>query len=176
MFKEINIQSCDPQHLDSLWIKNRAGMHPLYLTIGADLQKYYPIRRIVDAIEESLLRTHIHPYFPYPIYLIHQDLPESNYLEVFDSLNSLPKHHQFKSKIPSGREKYFFKKISILRPLLLSISYETLFEKIYELKSLQRKYLRLLREVDYLEGVNEQIKMANRPLKGIHSRGKVSSE
>ncbi|MBF0205675.1 MAG: hypothetical protein HQK53_02175 [Oligoflexia bacterium] len=163
MFREIEIHQNDQNYFDELWIKNKIGESPHYITISSILLKKYPIEDIITEIENSLHRCKINPNFPYPLYLLHPQAGctrnhaghplQMRTLPIIYSIENLPKHYIFKNRIPTNREKAILQKVSMLRQMLRSFSYDEIFDQIIKIKKMQRDYSQVLREIDYYQQI-----------------------
>ncbi len=168
IFEEFIIEDFNPVELRDIIIDSRVGKVPMYLNLAN--KSIHDIESIVLTLKEIFLEQNIHPYFPYPFYLITSEQTPPFFLKV-DTVKDLPEHFFKKVKRPSNKELQLLNKIELKVEKLCNLNIFEKLEQITHVKNTQKKLYLETKELFFLELVLHNLQKQNAPKPGKSRHG-----
>jgi hypothetical protein len=110
IFEEIPIEEINAEQLKIMVSSSKIGRVPCYINLSQ--QKKEKIAEVIITLEQLLLENNLHPAFPYPLYLIVTNDPNS-FIPWVHSVKELPEYFFKKVKRPTNKEISLLNKLSI---------------------------------------------------------------
>ena len=129
-YAEIKVDNYSIFELTEKFKEEGIGEIPLYidLSILSDEQTLEAIQNI----SQSLILLNLHPYFPYPLYVITDKVNDHEIIPIIASPAELPSHFDNKIKRLKQKEQLLLNKVKLKSNRLANIA---LYDKVAEIKN-----------------------------------------
>ncbi len=153
IYEEIILQGNGKQYLSEFVPLSRIGRVPSFI----NCQKLNRIELInfLDDLEETLKTNKLNPYFPYPLYIITEEIGQYNSIPILKSVKDLPEHFYKKIKRPNNKEVQLLNKLYLRVEKVGNLELAKLFDQLKSISDEQKKMYQLTRELYFLEQLND---------------------
>lgn len=158
-YAEINVESYDVFELTEKFKEEGIGEVPLYINLSM-LNPDLTLKAIKN-IAQSLILLNLHPYFPYPLYVVTDKISEHEVMPIIPSVEDLPAHFDNKIKRLKQKEQLLLNKVKLKSNRLANVA---LYDKVAEIKNQfknQRKILRACQENEFYQHLIDKLNIPN---------------
>ena len=158
-YAEITVESYEVFELTEKLKEQGIGEVPLYINVSALNEEL--TKKALQNIAQSLILLNLHPFFPYPLYVITDKIGQHDVLPIIPSIDELPAHFNNKIKRLKQKEQLLLNKVRLKSNRLSNVA---LYDKIAEIKNQfknQRKILRACQENEFYEHLIDKLNIPN---------------
>lgn len=160
IFEEFIIDDFDLNEIKDIFVDSRVGKVPMYVNLVN--RNAEEITEILRFFKEIFIEKNIHPFFPYPFYLITSDKNDRFFLKV-DSVKELPEYFFKKVKRPNNKELQLLNKIELKVEKICNLNIYEKVEQITHVRNTQKKLYQETKELFFLELVYSNLIKINSP-------------
>ncbi len=153
IYEEIILQGNGKQYLSEFVPLSRIGRVPSFI----NCQKLNRVELInfLDDLEEALKKNKLNPYFPYPLYIISEEISQYNSIPILKSVKDLPEHFYKKIKRPNNKEMQLLNKLYLRVEKVGNLELAKLFDQLKSISDEQKKMYQSSKELYFLEQLND---------------------
>jgi hypothetical protein len=151
IFEEIPLEELNAEQLKIVASASKIGRVPCYINLS--LFKKEKVSEIVINLEQLLLENNLHPSFPYPLYLITTQDPES-FIPWVHSVKDLPEYFFKKVKRPTNKEISLLNKLTIRCDKIRNLGTYKILNELKQSSVAQKKLYRETKQLYFLEKLN----------------------
>ncbi|MBL6991049.1 MAG: hypothetical protein ISR65_14785 [Bacteriovoracaceae bacterium] len=155
IFEEVLLEKNDFISIMEVLMETDIGHAPVYIDLDNYDESEYD--ELLTNLLLALRSMQINPFFPYPVYIVTNKLPQHNSLPIIDSYDNFPLHFITKRKRLNNREVALLKKISILVEKTKNLAIKEKMASIQRPLSLQRNFLQTCKEVSFYTKVLNKV-------------------
>lgn len=154
-YSEVKLESFQVFDMTEKLKELGVGEVPLYVDLSAlGLEQ---TQEAIQNLAQALILLNLHPYFPYPLYVISSKVNDHDVLPIIPSVEDLPEHFNNKIKRLKQKEQLLLNKVRLKSGRLSNVA---LYDKVAELKNqfmAQKNILRACQENDFYEYLMEKL-------------------
>lgn len=151
IFEEIILKGTKVQDIQLIIEDSRIGKVPCYMNLtnfkNSDLKDF------VMNLEQIILENSLHPFFPYPLYLITPDSLKTIF-PLVKSVKELPEHFFKKIKRPNNKELQLLNKLSLKVDKIKNLEIYKIIQELKDSGNSQKKLYLETKELHFLEKLN----------------------
>jgi hypothetical protein len=151
IFEEIPIEEINAEQLKIMVSSSKIGRVPCYINLSQ--QKKEKIAEVIITLEQLLLENNLHPAFPYPLYLIVTNDPNS-FIPWVHSVKELPEYFFKKVKRPTNKEISLLNKLSIRSDKIRNLGNYKLLNEFKQTALEQKMLFSKTKHLYFLEKLN----------------------
>lgn len=154
-YSELKFESLQVFELTEKLKEEGVGEVPLYIDLSALGPEQ--TQEALKNLAQSLILLNLHPYFPYPLYVITNKVGHHDVLPIIPSVSDLPEHFNNKIKRLKQKEQLLLNKVKLKSNRLANVA---LYDKIAEIKKQfksQKRILRACQENEFYEYIREKL-------------------
>jgi len=154
IFEEIPVEDINAEQLRIMVSSSKIGRVPCYINLS--LQRKEKITEIIITLEQLLLENNLHPAFPYPLYLIVANDPNS-FIPWVQSVKDLPEFFFKKVKRPTNKEISLLNKIGIRADKIRNLGNYKILNEFKQTALEQKKLFNDTKHLYFLEKLNHKL-------------------
>lgn len=153
VYEEIILQGNGKEYLSDFIPLSRIGRVPCFI----NAQKLSRIELIgfLDDLEEALNENKLNALFPYPLYVITEELFEYNTIPLIKTVKDLPDHFFKKVKRPNNKEMQLLNKLYLRVEKVGNLEMEKLLDNLKEISTNQKELYCASKELYFLEQLHD---------------------
>lgn len=153
IYEEIPIGEFHYTSLIKILKEKRVNQVPCYILLPQLPTK--EIYQILDELHLALKELSLNPYFPYPLYIVTQEIKSHPIFRISPSVEELPVHFFKQVRRPKSKESQLLSKNSLLAE---KIQNDEIERKLKMLKSQKKQQKRLFQKTILLSFILKQLK------------------
>ncbi len=153
VYEEIILQGHGKEYYKDFIPLSRIGRVPSF--INAQKLSRIELISFLDDLEEALFENKLNPLFPYPLYVITEELIEYNSIPLLKTVKDLPDHFFKKVKRPTNKEMQLLNKLYLRVEKVGNLEMEKLVDKLKSISSEQKELYNISRELYFLEQLHD---------------------
>lgn len=153
VYEEIILQGNGKEYLADFIPLSRIGRVPSF--INAQKLSRIELITFLDDLEEALKENKLNPLFPYPLYVITEELAEYNTIPLLKSVKDLPDHFFKKVKRPNNKEMQLLNKLYLRVEKVGNLDMEKLIENLKIISNEQKELYNVTKELYFLEQLHD---------------------
>ena len=154
IYEEILFEELSAEKLRIIVSDSKIGKVPCYLNLSAI--KKNEIDNIIINLEQIILENNLHPFFPYPLYIICTVDVESIFPTV-RTVKELPEHYFKKIKRPNNKELHLLNKLALKVNKIKNLEIYKILGAFKRTCLSQRNLYNETKELYFLETLNSKI-------------------
>ena len=167
IYEEILFEELSAEKLRIIVSDSRIGKVPCYLNLSTI--KTDEIDNIIMNLEQIILENNLHPFFPYPLYII-STIHIDTIFPIVKSVKELPEHYFKKIKRPSNKELQLLNKLALKVNKIKNLEIYKILG-IFKLTCLmQRNLYNETKELYFLETLSSKIFEKIKTIKKIDNK------
>ncbi len=130
IFEEIILHGQGREFLTDYIPLSKIGRVPTY--INTLKLKKNELVKFLDELELTLLKNNLSPIYPYPLYVLAEEMTYYNSIPIVRSVNDLPEHFFKKVKRPNNKEMQLLNKLYLRVEKVNNLEMDELFANLIE--------------------------------------------
>lgn len=153
VYEEIILQGNGKEYLSDFIPLSRIGRVPSY--INAQKLSKIELINFLDDLEEALRENKLNPLFPYPLYVITEELNDYNSIPLLKTVKELPEHFYKKVKRPNNKEMQLLNKLYLRVEKVGNLDMLKLVENLKDSSIKQKDLYIQTKELYFLERLHD---------------------
>lgn len=153
VYEEIILQGNGKEYLSDFIPLSRIGRVPSF--INAQKLSRVELINFLDDLEEALAKNKLNSLFPYPLYVITEELAEYNSIPLLKTVKDLPDHFYKKIKRPNNKEMQLLNKLYLRVEKVGNLEMEKLVDNLKNIASEQKELYKISKELYFLEKLHD---------------------
>lgn len=153
VYEEIILQGNGKEYLADFMPLSRIGRVPSF--INAQKLSRIELINFLDDLEEALKENKLNPLFPYPLYVITEELSEYNSIPLLKTVKDLPDHFFKKVKRPNNKEMQLLNKLYLRVEKVGNLDMEKLLDNLKVISNDQKELYSATKELYFLEQLHD---------------------
>lgn len=153
VYEEIVLQGHGKEYYKDFIPLSRIGRVPCF--VNALKLSRIELITFLDDLEEALLENKLNPLFPYPLYVITEELNGYNSIPLLKTVKELPDHFFKKVKRPNNKEMQLLNKLYLRVEKVGNLEMEKLMDNLKNISLEQKELYNATRELYFLEQLHD---------------------
>lgn len=154
IFEEILLSEMTAEKLRIIVSDSKIGKVPCYLNLTS--LKKEEIDHLILNLEQIILEYNLHPFFPYPLFIV-SDLPVKSIFPWVRTVKDLPEHFFKKVKRPNNKELQLLNKLSLKVDKIKNLELYKIINQFKDSSESQRELYNVTKELYFLETLNSRL-------------------